>query len=87
MTKPSLLKKDIWGNHEKRVLTIFRLALEMLQKNQELPQSEDELNRKLCFFVRYANQQLTISNQGIEWPCMCEANNQPDAVDSIRAKR
>ena len=84
MTKPSLLKKDIWGNHEKRVLAIFRLALEMLQKNQELPQSEDELNRKLCFFVRYANQQLTISNQGIEWPCMYEANNQPDADDSIR---
>ncbi|NCR25670.1 MAG: hypothetical protein GPJ20_06460 [Microcystis aeruginosa BS13-10] len=87
MTKPSLLKQDIWGNHEKRVLAIFRLALEMLQKNQELPQSEDELNRKLCFFVRHANQQLTISNQGIEWPCMYEANNQPDADHSIRAKR
>ncbi|MEG3899059.1 MULTISPECIES: hypothetical protein [unclassified Microcoleus] len=92
MAKPSLLRRkttdvDIWGNHEKRVLAIFMLALKMLQQEQELPLQEDQINRKLSFYIRRANKQLSDSNQGLSSPCMYEANIQPDADDIIRSKR
>ncbi|MFM7790741.1 MAG: hypothetical protein ACKO90_22345, partial [Microcystis panniformis] len=57
MTKPSLLKKDIWGNHEKRVLELFSRALKSLQESTDLPDKEDDLSRKLFILVRKLNCQ------------------------------
>jgi len=87
MAKPSLLKRDVWGNHEKRVLTIFSYALKMLRDKSCLPKEENELNRELCFLVRRANKKLSESNSGINAPCLYEVNNQPDVDDIIRSKR
>jgi hypothetical protein len=87
MAKPSLLKRDVWGNHEKRVLKIFSLALQMLRDESCLPKEENELNRKLYFLVKRANTKLSESNLGINSPCWYEANNQPDVDDIMHSKR
>jgi len=52
MAKPSLLEKDIWGNHEKRVLELFSRALKLLQESTDLPYKEDDLSRQLFMLVR-----------------------------------
>jgi hypothetical protein len=90
MSRPRIISgktRDIWANHEARVLEIFEFALKILQSEPSLPSQENELNRKLCFCVRRANRQLQAKNRGIDWPLFYEGNNQPDADDETRASR
>lgn len=87
MSHTSILNGQLWQNHERRVLCIFKRALELLQDDPDLDACEDELNRKLLFCVREANAELGSRNEGLEWPVVYEANNQPDLADETRAAR
>ncbi|QGZ89497.1 hypothetical protein [Microcystis aeruginosa] len=85
MTKPSLLKKDIWGNHEKRVLELFSRALKLLQESTDLPDKEDDLSRQLFMLVRRLNCQN--DKQGLSCSPIYQGQNQPVSDDASRSRR
>ena len=76
-----------WRKHEQRVLEVFRLALDDLLATSGVPESENEVNRRLCFCVRRANRRLLDIGKGIPWPIVYECRNQPLGNDVERAAR
>lgn len=87
MSRPNLFALDTWGRHENSVLEVFRCALLRLVAESELPEKEDELNKKLLFHVRRANYQLIRKGRGCHSNIYSECRNQPVAEDEHRAGR
>jgi hypothetical protein len=85
--QPLISGERIWSNHERRVLRVFENALKLLIDENDLDVGENILNRKLYFCIKKANAVLLTQNEGIEFPIMYEANNQPDADDEQRVQR
>lgn len=87
MSRPNLFTLDTWGRHENLVLEVFRCALLRLEADPELPQKEDELNRKLLFHVRRENYRLIRVGRGCHSSIYYECANQPVVEDKGRAGR
>jgi len=87
MMPTRLTSQVLWANHERRVLNILTLALEMLREDGDLDINEDGLNRKLCRRILRANRIFWDQGEGIPSIPMYEAHNQPDANDEERARR
>lgn len=87
MSRPNLFTLDTWGRHENSVLKVFRCALLRLEAESELPEKEDELNRKLLFHVRSENYRLIKEGQGCRSNIYYECANQPVVEDKDRAAR
>lgn len=87
MRQRRILGDEFWWDHECRVLRVFKLALELLRGEEGLDTCENSLNRKLLLCIRRANYLLDKRNEGIGYPIMIEAKNQPDADDEQRAQR
>lgn len=78
---------DLFANQERRVLEIMKIAALSLRSENELPFHEDALNRLLYRHVIRATRQVQRMDSYLDWPCIYEANNQPDASDFQRTKR
>lgn len=87
MKRPPISGHQIWRNHEHRVLDVLKRALELLKTEDDLDVCEDKLNRRLLFRIREANAQFLKKGEGVPWPIMYEANNQPDADDEQHSLR
>lgn len=89
MKRKSLLnrKKEFWKKFEDSILEIIRLALEILNQKDTLPEQEDDLNRVFYGCLVEANYQLQKKNKGRESPPIYEGNNQPFYGDEERAAR
>ncbi len=87
MSRPNLFKLDTWGRHENSVLEVFQCALLCLEAESELPEKEDELNRKLLFHARSENYRLINEGQGCHSNIYYECANQPVVEDKDRAGR
>lgn len=81
---PSLKSRRLWVKHEARFLSILEHALQLLSSEPNLPTSENELNRKLCFSLLTATRDLFPSEELIP---IYEAQNQPDPDDQARVGR
>ena len=77
----------IWQNQERRVLQVFKRALELLCEDDNLDVCEDELNRRLLFYTRKADAEYDAMNDGLDTHILYEANNQPVVEDIERAQR
>ena len=81
---PSLRSGNLWAKRTERFLAILERALELLQRETDLPSAEVELNRQLYFLLlqatreRYPTEQVGPSQ---------ECRNQPDPDDKARATR
>ena len=87
MKSPRISGRQVWRNHERRVLGIVKRALDLLRSQDGLDVCEDTLNRRLLFCIRNANAELAKHNEGIDCPITYEGQNQPDADDKDRAAR
>lgn len=87
MVRPNLKRLDFWVEHERRVLQVLTIALQLLAQERALPAAENQINRKFYFCILRAIRELC--GQGVElisYP-IYEGNNQPDASDEARAAR
>jgi hypothetical protein len=87
MSRPNLLDLKTWKSHEDRVLEVFQNALLRLGAARELPEREDDLNRKLFLLARKENYRLIRRGRGTHSNLYYEACNQPAADDAERAGR
>ncbi len=87
MIRPNLLTLDTWRRHENLVLEVFQCALLRLEAESELPEREDDLNRKLLFHVRGENYRLIKEDRGCHSNIYSECGNQPVVKDQDRADR
>ncbi len=87
MSRPNLFTLDTWGRHENLVLEVFQCALLRLEAESELPEKEDELNRKLLFHARSENYRLIKEGRGCHSNVYYECANQPVLEDKDRAGR
>ncbi len=87
MVRPNLKGINLWENHERRVLRVLTIALRLLANEKDLPAGENEINRRLYFYILHAIREL--HNQGVDLiSCpIYEGNNQPDASDKKGATR
>jgi hypothetical protein len=81
---PSLLSLHLWVKREARCLSILERALVLLRNSQEHSESENELNRRLYFWLLMASRELFPES---DLAPVQECNNQPDPDDEARAKR
>lgn len=87
MGRPNLKRLNFWEQHERRVLQVLTIALRLLARERDLPAGENQINRKLYFYIFRAIREL--HEQGIDlisYP-IYEGNNQPDVSDEQRAIR
>ena len=77
MSRPNLFKLDTWGRHENLVLEVFDCALVRLEGESNLPEDEDELNRKVYSLALKENRRLLQIGRGCRSPIMYESRNQP----------
>lgn len=76
--------KKLWAKREEKCLRIICCALQLLRNDNDLPEQEDDLNRKLDSALLEAQGKLFPEDQV---PHVYESRNQPDADDQQRAKR
>ncbi len=79
-----LLAHKLWAAREAKCLSIIERALSLLQDDDDLPETEVELNRRLYFCLLAASRELYPDD---EIAPVTECNNQPDPDDEARAKR
>lgn len=79
-----LLAHKLWAAREAKCLSIIDHALSLLRDENDLPETEIELNRRLYFCLLAASRELY---PGDEIAPVTECNNQPDPDDEARAKR
>ncbi len=84
----SNLSRKFWEKFEKEVFDIIELALIYLKQEKDLPQNEEELNRKLYFKMIGANYELLRSDdkRGDCTP-LNDSKNQPNIDDITREQR
>lgn len=78
------LAHKLWATRETKCLSIIDRALSLLQEEEDLPETEIELNRRLYFCLLAASRELYPDD---EIAPVTECNNQPDPDDEARAKR
>jgi len=78
-------RPDTWGRHEELVLEVFEGALLRLEAESELPEKEDELNRKLLFHARRENYRLLKQGRGCRSNIYYECAKQPVREEKSRA--
>jgi len=81
---PPLRSRRLWAERESKCLTTLDRALLLLRLNQDLPETEVALNRRLYLCLLAANHELYPENDIA--PVM-ECNNQPDPDDEARITR
>ena len=81
---PSLRSRRLWARRESMCLATLDRALLLLCLNQDLPETEVELNRGLYFCLLAANRELFPDN---DIAPATECNNQPDPDDEARVAR
>jgi hypothetical protein len=81
---PLLSSRRLWAEREIKCLTTLDGALCLLRRNNDLPETEVELNRSLYECLLAANRELYPDN---EIAPVMECNNQPDPDDQARAIR
>lgn len=88
MARPNLLEIHYHQRFEQRIVKVLIIALRRLAVLDELPQTEDPINRKLYFCVLEAIREFesTEGESSVPYP-MYEANNQPNADDESRTSR
>lgn len=81
---PRLTNLKIWAKREERCLAIIERALRLLRSEEDLPESECDLNRRFFFQLLQSSRDLYPSD-----PIgpVAECNNQPDIDDDARAVR
>jgi hypothetical protein len=79
-----LLAHKLWAAREEKCLSIIDRALCLLREEDDLPETEVELNRRLYFCLLAATRELYPDD---EIAPVTECNNQPDPDDEARAKR
>lgn len=89
MSQPRLSQLDTWSKMEKKIHTVLDQALDLLTREDELPEQENKITRKLYFCLLRADRNLKRSST--LWhslpPPYCEANNQPFAEDEEKSTR
>jgi len=78
-----LLAHKLWATRETKCLSIIDRALSLLREEEDLPEMEIELNRRLYFCLLAASRELYPDD---EIAPVTECNNQPDPDDEARAK-
>ncbi len=73
MSRPNLFTLDTWGRHENLVLEVFQCALVCLEGESNLPEDENELNRKVYFLVLKENRRLLQEGRGRQSPILFRA--------------
>lgn len=81
---PRLRTLGIWAKREEMFIVILERALQLLQAQNGLPESECDLNRLLYFKLLRASQDLYPSDPVAP---TTECNNQPDPDDEARTAR
>jgi hypothetical protein len=81
---PSLKSRGLWAKREGRCLAILCRALASLQQEDDLPEAEVDLNRRLYFCLLSASRELYPKE---EIAPIQECNNQSDPDDEARAAR
>ena len=86
MTKQTLteLAQGLWAKREAKFLSTIECALTILRAQNDLPETEVELNRCLYFCLLTASRSLYPDE--VVAP-ISECNNQPDPNDDSRANR
>jgi hypothetical protein len=83
-TGPRLRTLQLWAKRERMCLAILERALLLLRSEEDLPDAEVDLNRRLYFLLLIASRELYPTETV---PPIAECNNQPDADDESRAAR
>jgi len=78
------LAQELWARREAKCLSIVERALSLLREEDDLPETEVELNRQLYFCLLAASRELCPND---EIAPITECNNQPDPDDEARVKR
>ena len=81
---PSLKSRGLWAKREGKFIAILERALMLLQLEDDLPEAECDLNRRLYFCLLTASRELFPKDDIAPLP---ECNNQPDPDDEVRSKR
>lgn len=87
IARPHISSLDLWERHEHRVLAALTLALEKLAEEENIPEDEINLNRRLSQCVLHAVRELDPDGSVYVSPPVWECNNQPDPDDETRGKR
>jgi hypothetical protein len=87
MTRPNLKQLDFWKTHEDRVLEVLTIALRLLARQEDLPTSENPINRRLFFCMLRAIRELHEQGCDLMSYPIYEGNNQPNVSDEERAAR
>jgi hypothetical protein len=83
-TGPRLGSLSLWGKREKMYISIIERALVLLREENDLPESECDLNRLFYFRLLRASNELYPKDPVTP---QSECNNQPDPDDEVRAAR
>ena len=75
--------EDLWAAHEKRVLGVFMLALQMLREEKDLPAEENRINEHLALKAREANWRLAREQRGLTHAPVWEAQNPPQTEEDL----
>lgn len=67
MVRPNLKRLNLWEKHERRVLQVLAIALRLLAGERDLPDGENQINRKLFFCILRAIRDL--HRQGVDLIC------------------
>lgn len=86
IARPHISSLDLWERHERRVIAAFTLALEKLVQEEDPPEDENALNRRLYFYLLQAIRELHPDGSFSSTPEL-ECNNQPDVDDKKRSRR
>lgn len=81
---PLLRSRGLWAERENKCLTILDRALVLLRLEEDIPESEVELNRCLYLCLLSATRELYPDD---DIAPLSECNNQPDPDDEARAAR
>lgn len=81
---PRIKTLNFWAKREGMCLAILGRALQLLRMEKDLPELENDLNRRLYFCLLEASQEL-YPNDPV--PPVSECNNQPDPDDESRVAR
>ena len=76
--------EKLWVEREAKCLSIIERALSMLREEDDLAETEVELNRLLYFCLLTASREMYPDD---EIAPLMECNNQPDPDDEARARR
>lgn len=75
--------EELWGRHERLVLEVFQLALQMLREEHALPVDEPEVSAALYLKTREANFHLNRFTRGLVYPPIPDTSIPPRSRSEI----